>query len=182
MNERDPPEVQAGALFLRKLSPSDKHTIFRLSQEPGMKAWLPDQVYDTEAQALEVLAYLVSQYASPGDPRQSPYVLGVCLCATRELIGHVGFSPCGRGVEVGYAIADAHQGRGHAKQAVSAATSWSLTTFDLDAIYAVVAQDNVVSCRVLEACGYEAVDLQRRKLHGVERLVRTYAHRRLELL
>jgi len=108
------------------------------------------------------------------DPRRSPYVLGVCLSASRELIGHVGFSPCAHGVEVGYAIADAHQQHGHAKRALSAATSWALATFDLAAVHGVVAEDNVASCKVLEACGCLPIERQRRKLHGVERMVTTY--------
>ena len=167
--------LPAGPLFLRQFSTADTRTIFALSQESGMKAWLPDQVYEDEAEALGVLNDLVSQYPA-ADPRQSPYVLGVCVSATRELVGHVGFSPCSRGVEIGYAIGDAHQHRGYAKQAVSAATAWSLATFGLDAVHAVVAEDNVVSCKVLQACGYQAVDLQHRTLHGVERMVRTYRY------
>src|SRR2546423_12136457 len=130
MTELEPSELPAGSLFLRKLSPVDTPAIFALSRESGMKAWLPDQVYADEAEALDVLNYLVSQYA-PADPRRHPYVLGVCVSATRELVGHVGFSPCSRGVEIGYAIGDAHQHRGHAKQAVSASTSGSLDTFGL---------------------------------------------------
>jgi [ribosomal protein S5]-alanine N-acetyltransferase len=172
MSELHPLEIPAGPLFLRHLALTDTHTIFMLSQEPGMKEWLPDQVYEDEAQARDVLCYLIAQYASPADPRQSSYVLGVCLSATRELIGHVGFSPCALGVEVGYAIGDAHQRRGYAKQAVSTATSWSLAAFGLDAVHGLVAEENGPSCRVLEACGFQRVDLQRRKLHGVERMVR----------
>ena len=139
-----------------------------------MRKWLPDQVYEDEAEALDVLNCLISQYASPAAPRQSPYVLGVCLSASRELVGHVGFSPCSHGVEVGYAIADAHQHRGYAKMAVSIATSWSLTAFGLAAVHGLVAEENVVSCKVLEACRFLPVELQRRKLHGIERMVKTY--------
>jgi RimJ/RimL family protein N-acetyltransferase len=77
-------------------------------------------------------------------------------------------------VEIGYAIGDAHQLRGHAKQAVSTATSWSLATFGLAAVHGLVAEENEASCRVLEACRFQRVDVQRRRLHGVERMVRTY--------
>jgi len=166
-------EVHAGPLFLRPLATTDQHVIFRLSQEPGMMLWLPDQVYKDEAEALDVLNYLIAQYAA-ADPRRCPYVLAVCLSASRELIGHVGFSPCAHGVEVGYAIGDAHQQHGHAKRALAAATSWAFTAFGLNAVHGVVAEENVASCKVLEACGFEAIETQRRKLHGVERMVRTY--------
>ncbi|HEX6706108.1 MAG TPA: GNAT family N-acetyltransferase [Albitalea sp.] len=165
--------IPAGPLFLRPFAPSDTRAIFRLSQESGMRTWLPDQVYRDEDSALDVLSYLIAQYASPADPRRSPCVLGVCLSASRELIGHVGFSPCPHGVEVGFAIGEAHQRQGHATRAVSAATAWAIATFDLAAVHGVAAQDNLASCKVLEACGFQPVDLQRRRMHGVERMVRT---------
>jgi hypothetical protein len=58
-----------------------------------MKEWIPDQVYDNEQQAREFLGYLIRQYDKPGNPLFGPYVLGVCLNETQEVIGHVGLSP-----------------------------------------------------------------------------------------
>jgi hypothetical protein len=53
--------IDTGALFLRHLTLDDTAPILRLSQEQGMRAWLPDQLYADEAQALEVLRFLSSQ-------------------------------------------------------------------------------------------------------------------------
>jgi RimJ/RimL family protein N-acetyltransferase len=166
--------VDTGALFLRHLTLDDTAVMLRLSQEQGMRAWIPNQVYADEAHALEVLHFLSSQYTPSANPRHTPYVLGVCLSASHELIGHVGFSPCEYGVEVGYAIGDAHQNRGYAKQAVFAATTWALFRFGLPFIYAIVAAENVRSCRVVESCRFQLLAVIQRKLHGVERLVRIY--------
>ena len=141
-----------------------------------MRVWIPNQVYADEAHALEVLRFLTSQYGRSANPRHTPYVLGVCLTASHELIGHVGFSPCEYGVEVGYAIGEAHQNRGYAKQAVLAATTWALSKFDLPFICAVVAAENVRSCKVLESCGFELLTVLQRKLHGIKRPVRIYRH------
>jgi len=174
MSERRLPEIHAESLFLRPLACTDQDAIYRLSQGPGMKLWLPDQVYRDEAEALDVLGYLVAQYDSPAGPSRSPFVLGVCLTDSRELIGHVGFSPCSYGVEIGYAIGEAHQHRGYAKQAVASATAWARAAFGLAAVHALVADENVASCKVLEACGFQPMELQRRKLHGVERMVKIY--------
>ena len=165
------PVVDTEAIFIRHLTLADTATIFRLSQEHGMKAWLPDQVYSDEAEAREVLRFLVAQYDA-ASPSKGPYVLGVCLSASHELIGHVGFSPCEYGVEVGFAIGEAYQNRGYAKQAVFAGTSWALSRFGLSSIHAIVAAANVGSCRVLHSCGFESVGLIQRRLHGVERTVR----------
>jgi RimJ/RimL family protein N-acetyltransferase len=166
--------VDTGMLFLRYLTLDDTAAILRLSQEQGMRAWLPDQVYADEAQAFEVLRFLSSQYSPSANPRHTPYVLGVCLSASHELIGHVGFSPCEYGVEIGYAIGVAHQNRGYARQAVFAATTWALSRFDLPFIHAIVAAENARSCKVLESCGFQVLAVIQRKLHGVERPVRIY--------
>ena len=139
-----------------------------------MRTWIPDQVYADEAHALQVLRFLGSQYGPSADPRNAPYVLAVCLVASGEVIGHVGFSPCEFGVEVGYAIGDAHQNRGYARQAVLAASEFALSRFSLPYVHAIVAADNVGSCKVLESCGFQLLTAVRRKLHGVERPVRTY--------
>ena len=98
----------------------------------------------------------------------------MCLATSGEVIGHVGFSPCGHGVEVGYAIGAAHQNRGYAKQALCAATPWALSRFGLPMVHAVVAAENVGSCKVLESCGFRTLSAIQRKLHGVERAVKIY--------
>jgi RimJ/RimL family protein N-acetyltransferase len=166
--------VETEALFLRHLALDDTAAIFRLSQEQGMRTWLPDQVYADEAHAFEVLRFLSSQYGPSANPRRTPYVLGVCLSASHELIGHVGFSPCEHGVEVGYAIGDAHQNRGYAKQAVFAASRWALSRFELPFIHAIAAVENIPSCRVLEGCDFQLLAVIQHNLHGVERPVRIY--------
>ena len=176
MSDHQLVQIRAGRLLLRPVAPQDKQVTFMLSQEAGMRAWLPDQVYSDEAEALDVLSYLSAQCVSPADPRRSPYVLGVCLATSQEVIGHVGFSPHGGGVEVGFAIGTAHQGRGYAKQAVSAATSWALGAFGLSGVLGIAAQDNVSSCRILEACGFQLQAVQLQTLQGVERIVRTYRY------
>jgi RimJ/RimL family protein N-acetyltransferase len=166
--------IHAGTLFLRHLTLDDTAAMLRLSQEQGARVWLPNQVYADEAHALERLRFLSSQYGRSANPRHTPYVLGVCLSASHELIGHVGFSPCEYGVEVGFGIGDAHQNRGYAKQAVLAATRWAFSRFDLPSICAVVATENVRSWKVLESCGFQVLAEIQRELHGVERLVRIY--------
>jgi [ribosomal protein S5]-alanine N-acetyltransferase len=166
--------LRSGDLVLRHLRLDDTAPIFRLSQEEGLRTWLPDQVYEDEAEASRVLRVLTSQYGPSANPRSTPYVLAVCLAESGEVIGHVGFSPCEYGVEAGYAIGAAHQNRGYAKQALRAASAWALSRFALPFVYAIVAADNVRSCRVLDSCGFRVSAAGRRRLHGVERAVKIY--------
>jgi RimJ/RimL family protein N-acetyltransferase len=77
-------------------------------------------------------------------------------------------------VEIGYAIAEAHQGRGLATEAVRAMAEWGTKGRGLPRVLAIVARDNVASCRVLEKAGFDLLEEVTRPLHGVTRRVRTY--------
>jgi RimJ/RimL family protein N-acetyltransferase len=159
---------------LRRFTILDAPRLFVMSQQRGLRAWIPDQVYADEQQARDVVGYLIAQCDNPLAPRQAPFVLGVCLPDDGELVGHVGLSPMGDAVEIGYAIDDAHHGKGLATAAVAAMTEWGLRTFALDTVVGIVATANVASCRVLEKAGFALVGEATRPMHGVTQPVRTY--------
>jgi ribosomal-protein-alanine N-acetyltransferase len=142
-------------LILRPLTQSDVKVIFQLSQEASLVEWLPDQVYKNEAEAAEVVDFLVSQYAPTPQPDIRPFVVGVELKETRELIGHVGLSPLTEGeIEIGYAIAQEATCKGYGTQAVAALSQWAISDLKLPKIHGIVACENVGSGRVLEKAGY----------------------------
>lgn len=139
---------------LRPLSPADVPKIFAMSQEAGLRRWLPDQVYRDEAHAAEVVARLAALTAQPPDPGARAYVLGIELVETRALVGHVGLSPCRGSIEIGYAVDERMQGRGIATAAVRAMADWALDELGIPEVLGVVADGNVGSCRVLEKAGF----------------------------
>lgn len=166
--------IATTSLTLRPFTPADTSQVFAMSQQAGLRAWIPDQVYADEDEAARVLRHLIDQYGNPEAPVKAPLVLGVCLRSTGALIGHVGLSPAGEAVEIGYAIDDAHQGRGLATEAVRAMADWGIRTFALPGIDAFVASDNAGSCKVLEKAGFALRGEAMQSMHGVVRLVRTY--------
>jgi len=166
--------ITTASLTLRAFTMADAAKVFAMSRERGMRAWIPDQVYADEEEASGVLRYLVSQYDRPDVPAKAPLALGVCLRSSGELIGHVGLSPYDDVVEIGYAIEQAHQGKGLATEAARALSDWGLRTFGLPAVDGVVASDNVASCKVLEKAGFALVGEADRSMHGVVRPVKTY--------
>lgn len=170
----DAPLLFTPSLVLRPFGLEDAAVIFALSREQGLRTWLPDQVYPTEEAARAVLAHLIACYEDPGTPARGPYVLAVCRRDSGAVIGHVGLSPVRGDVEIGYAIAEAEQGHGHATCAVRTAAGWALQRFGLGAIHAIVAAENVASCRVLERAGFVQMEESMRSMHGTIRLVRTY--------
>jgi len=172
MNNTLPLETRS--LILRQFSPSDTPKVFAMSLESGMRQWIPDQVYDSEETASEVLDYLIGQYSSPDVPAQAPYVLGVCLKDSGELIGHVGLSPAEGQIEIGYATELKYQGKGYATEAVAAMSDLGLAAFNLPSILGIVASENAGSCKVLERAGFELAGESLRPMHGETRLVKTY--------
>jgi [ribosomal protein S5]-alanine N-acetyltransferase len=174
MPDRTVPPLVSSSCLLRRFSRGDVGRIFELSQESGLQRWIPDQVYADEAEAREVLGALIASYDVPGTPERGPFVLGVCLPGNGELVGHVGLSPLGVDVEVGYAIGERWQGQGLATEAVRTMARWGLQHFGLSEVLAVVAVDNLASRRVLEKAGFQFRSEAEGSLHGRRMLVRTY--------
>lgn len=56
--------------------------------------------------------------------------------------------------EIGYGMAEEHQGRGYATEAVTAAAAWALEQDVIRSVTAEVEQDNAASVRVLEKSGF----------------------------
>lgn len=173
--EADAVVVRTPSLVLRHFSVADVGDIVRLSREDSLRKWIPDQVYRDEREAADVLRFLVAQYEVAA-PRSSTQVLAVCLADSGELVGHVGFSPCGPDVEVGYAIAMQHQRRGLATECLRAAVPWAIERFGLPSVIGAVATDNVASCRVLERSGFTLESERERSLDGRTRMVRQYRY------
>jgi len=148
--------------------------VFQMSQEDGMRKWIPDQVYKDESHAKDVINFLCSQYSNKSAPQEKPYVLGVELKKTHELIGHVGLSQTDDGVEIGYAIEDKHQEKGYATEAVSAISDWAFANLNLPAILGIVASENKGSFKVLEKSKFKLVEEKERQYLGKNRLCRIY--------
>lgn len=151
-------QVQTQRLILKPFSLSDAEKNYKMSIEKGMKDWIPDQVYESKAQAREVLEYLIQQCDKELSPKDAPIVYGVYLTNNSELIGHVGLSPLVEDVEVGYAIEEKEQKKGYATEAVKAMTKWGLEKFNLSHVVGAVEDKNIYSCKVLEKAEYKLVE------------------------
>jgi RimJ/RimL family protein N-acetyltransferase len=167
--------IETASLTLRPFVPGDARKLFQMSQEESMRAWLPSQVYRDEADAASVLAALISQCRAPADPRIGPYVIGVEVRNSGELVGHVGFSPLGDAVEVGFAIDSAHQGKGIATEAVRAACEWAAEQFSTATILGVTSGQNIASQRVLLRAGFAWQKDEVMRFQGREQAVVVFA-------
>jgi ribosomal-protein-alanine N-acetyltransferase len=165
-------------LILRPFILDDTGKVYLMSLEDGMKKWIPDQVYADENEAHEVLTYLITCYEIP-DPKVKPFVLGIELKDTGELIGHAGLSPLNNGeVEIGYAIEEKHQGKGYATEAVRSLSEYAISHFGLKNSTGVVDSMNTASVKVLEKAGYKFVKEEFRDAFGRTGLCRIYCFRK----
>jgi RimJ/RimL family protein N-acetyltransferase len=142
-----------------------------------MRKWIPNQVYRDEAHASSVLRFLISQYRDDVEPRVSPYVLGIELKRSKDLVGHVGLSPLHGDVEVGYAVGESQQRKGIATEAVHAMCDWAAAKFPATPILGITARENGPSQRVLLRAGFECSGERTMLFQGTEQtvLVFTYA-------
>jgi len=178
---RDQLPFETKSLLIRPFVPEDAAVILALSKEETLRTWLPSQVYRDEAEARSAAEVLIAQYATPGDPRRGPFVLGVEHRDDRALIGHVGSSPLEGEVEIGYAIGQRYQRRGFASEAVYAASHWVLDAFGLSRILGITAIANIASRRTLARARY-TLQPDRLMMHqGIEQQVSVYALERLGL-
>lgn len=168
------PLARTRSLLLRHFVAEDAPRILELNAEPTTARWLPSHAYADLGQAKAALAFLISSYAAPGDPRHGPYVLGVALQGTGQLIGHVGFSPLDGEVEVSYAIAESVRGRGLGTEALHHACDWACRTFGLPGVVAATASRNHASRRVLEKARFAHVGDEVTNFQGAQEAVSRY--------
>lgn len=172
MPVREP--ITTPALRLRRFVRDDAPSVLALSREDAAAAWLPSQIYRDLEHATAVVEFLIAQYGTPGDPRRGPFVLAIEHAADGVLVGHVGLSPLDDDVEIGFAIAEAYQGRGLATEAVSAATRWAFGAYALPRIVGITAADNLASQRTLLRAGFVHETDRVMMFQGTERGVRVY--------
>ena len=141
-------------ISLRKFVDEDAEKILQMSREESLARFLPDQVYQDYEEASNVLKYLIRSYDETAGSGNRPYVLGVILNKSRELIGHVGISKIEDGFEIGYAIEKKHQGFGYAKKAVAKMLHFLETTTKLNEIFGIVDPENTPSMNILEKSGF----------------------------
>lgn len=159
-------------LFLRPFLAEDAPGLYAMSREETLRRFLPDQVYASPEEARETASFLRERVQSGA----WPFVLGIVRRDTGELIGHVGISPVLEGMEIGYAVAMAHQGRGYAAEAVKAFSAWAVRRFSLPFLLGIVKADNPASIRVLEKAGYTLAEEGPRAAFGGAALCRRYLY------
>jgi RimJ/RimL family protein N-acetyltransferase len=163
--------IETDSLRLRPFTAGDVPAVLAMSREECARQWLPSQVYRDEVHAADAVNGLIQQFDLKATPRTNVFVFGIEEKLSGRLVGHVGLSPLFDGVEVGFGIATAVQGKGYATEAVTAACRWAFGVFSLPAILGVTDDANAASQRVLVRSGFRRKEEKTMRFQGVDRSV-----------
>ena len=144
---------ETARLSVRKFRDEDARKLYENHMDDEVRRWFPNECYADEAEALDAIRF----YADCVDNGRLPYVLGVVLKETGELIGDTGISEVeGRPdeAEIGYCIGREYRGKGYAAELVEAATRFIASRFGIKVMHGRVVHGNETSARVLEKNGY----------------------------
>lgn len=130
------------------------------SLDEDTRRFLPDEVFETEAIAAEVIADLMECYGGTEGPFVHP------IMADGVYAGYVQLVPIESGWEIGYHVVKDMTGRGYATEAVQAFLPVMMDRLGLTQVAGICDAENTVSIRVLEKCGFARVYEGEALYHG----------------
>ena len=146
--------IETERLVITEFTPDMARDVHLNSLDEDNRRFVPDEVFETEEDARETVAFLISQYGGLEGPLAYP----VFTKAGRENIGYVQMVPLGDGSwEIGYHIAKGQTGKGYATEAVRAFLPVIAEAVGAGEIYGICLKENAASEQVLKKCGFEPV-------------------------
>ncbi len=142
--------AETGRLLITELAPDMAPAIHANSLDEDMRAYVPDEVFETPEAALEAVGFLMAQYGGTDGP-----LVYAVLTKDGENVGYVQLVPLEDGRrEIGYHIGKRYTGRGYASEAVTAFLPVIARKVGVREILGVCLAENAASVRVLEKCGF----------------------------
>lgn len=127
------------------------------SLDEDTRRFLPDEVFETEAIAADVIADLMECYGGTEGPFVHPMLADGVYAGYVQLVpieNGRGQDPCW---EIGYHVVKAMTGRGYATEAVRAFLPVMMDRLNLTEVAGICDAENTASIRVLEKCGFTRV-------------------------
>ena len=143
-------------LAVRKFRDEDARQLYENHLDDEVRKWFPNECYADLEEAQGAIRF----YADCVDNGHLPFVLGVELKETGELIGDTGISEVeGKPdeTEIGYCIGQQYRGKGYASELLDAISGFVASRFGVRTIWGRVVHGNEASAKVLEKCGYAFV-------------------------
>lgn len=141
------------------------------SLDEDNRKFVPDEVFETVQDALDVIRFLTECY----EGMDGPFVYPVLL-KSGENIGYVQAVPIDDGWEVGYHIAAQYTGNGYASEAVAAFVPLVMKRLGIGEIWGICRGDNLASRRVLEKCAFNLAFFGTGNYKGQEHEIYKYVY------
>lgn len=152
MPESMPPVLTTGRLTLRPLAADDEAALFAIFSDPEVVRYWSRSAWTDMAQADEMLAAALRDYADGSGLRY-----GIVVSATAELIGVASlfaFNRDNRRCELGYVLGSRHWRRGYVSKALVPVLEHAFGALEMNRIEADIDPQNLASGRVLEKLGF----------------------------
>ena len=153
-------KLQTERLLITDFTPEMALAVHLGSLDENTRRFLPDEVFETEDIAAEVIADLIDFYHGSEGPFVHPFL------AEGEYAGYVQLVPIDDGWEIGYHTVRRHTGKGYATEAVRAFLPVMMDRLKLTRVMGICDAENAASIRVLEKCGFTRVFEGNALYHG----------------
>lgn len=162
-------KIVTDRLVITEFDETMAESVHHNSLDEDNRRFVPDEVFETVEQALDVINFLVECYQGMNGPFVYPVLL-----KSGENIGYVQAVPFHEEWEVGYHIASNYTGQGYATEAIRAFLPVIMERLSVTQIWGNCRGDNVASCRVLEKCSFKLEHKGLGKYHGENREICRY--------
>ena len=152
--------IETERLLITDFTPSMARAVHLGSLDEDTRRFLPDEVFESEEIAAEVIADLIDCYGGTEGPFVHPMLIG------EEYAGYVQLVPIENGWEIGYHTVKSHAGRGYATEAVRAFLPVMMDKLGLTEVAGICDAANAASIRVMENCGFVRVYAGDALYHG----------------
>ena len=150
--------IQTERLLLRKPCADDAPAIFETyAQDPKVTRYL---VWKPHKNVQETEQFLLACGQLWRTGKDFAYI--ITLKENDKLIGMFGLHPMNLKIEVGYALARPHWGKGYMTEALCAMIDWAFTQPNIFRVQAFCDVENIASARVMEKAGMTREGLLRR--------------------
>lgn len=161
-------KIETERLVITDFTPDMARVVHLGSLDEDTRRFLPDEVFETEEIASEVIADLIDCYEGSEGPFVHPMLLN------GEYAGYVQLVPIESGWEIGYHTVKAHAGQGLATEAVRAFLPVMMDRLNLTEVAGICDAENTASVRVMEKCGFVRVYAGEALYHGeMKPIIRT---------
>ena len=161
-----PTTITTERLTLRWFTPADAEGLFAIFSDPAVVRYWSCAEWTDMAHARTMIEDTLAAYQSGDGVR-----LAVMLTATGQMVGQINLHHMfhsNRRCEVGYALAQAHWGKGYISEALEAAFDYAFGTLDLNRIEADIDPRNEASRKILQRLAFSKEGYMRERwiVHG----------------